>query len=89
MVYYDIATRAQAITLKALNFSNEEIEQVCGVNRRTVSKWLDKAISRGFDPTLRPLRILDKYVEDAPKPGRPTLQTSENKEAVLAEVRTD
>ena len=89
MPNYDIATRAQALTLKIYSLSNDKIERLTGINRRTVSQWLDNAISRGLDPKARPLVILDCHVKDGTRSGRPTQQTPANTEAVLAKVRTD
>jgi len=86
---YDITTRAQAITLKLLNLSNQEIEAITGISGRTVNKFFDKAIARGLDPTARPLRILTHHVEDGERSGRPTKRTPENIEAIISQVKTD
>ena len=89
MPNYDIATRAQALTLKIYGLSNDKIERLTRINRRTVSQWLDNAILHSLDPKARPLVILDCHVEDGTRSGRPTQQTLANTEAVLAKVRTD
>jgi hypothetical protein len=89
MVYYDLATRAQALTLKAiLHLDNARIEQLTGLKARTVNSIVDKAFDRGFDPHISPI-ILDKYIIDAPKSGRPSKQTDEAKDATLSKVRSD
>ncbi|KAL2262698.1 hypothetical protein VTK26DRAFT_405 [Humicola hyalothermophila] len=83
MVYYDIATRAQALTLKLLlHADNATVERLTGLKSRTVNSIVDKALERGFDPETSPI-ILDKYVNDAPKSGRPSKQTDEVKETAL------
>ena len=89
MPNYDIATRAQALTLKIYGLSNDKIERLTGINRRTVSRWLDNAISRGLDPKARPLVILNCHVEDSTRSSRPTQQTLANTKAVLAKVYTN
>jgi hypothetical protein len=70
---FDLATRAQALTLKSLGFPNAEIERITGIKPRTLRDLYQKALSRGFDPNTP--KILDSYIEDAPRSGRPTLQT--------------
>ncbi|AEO66501.1 uncharacterized protein THITE_2114632 [Thermothielavioides terrestris NRRL 8126] len=73
MPHYDIATRAQALTLKLiLQLSNAEIEELTGLSSRTVNSIATKALERGFDPNARPVLILDKHVCDAPRTGRPS-----------------
>ncbi|KAF2811428.1 uncharacterized protein BDZ99DRAFT_559437 [Mytilinidion resinicola] len=70
---HDVATRAQALTLKSLGIPNGEIERITGIKPRTLRDLWQKAFSRGFDPNAP--KILDSYVEDAPRSGRPLLQT--------------
>src|SRR5271154_3112584 len=70
MPSYDNATRAQALTLKLVGFSNAEIEKITGIQPRTVSAIHRKAIARGLNPE-ESKKILDHHVEDAPRSGRP------------------
>ena len=86
---YDNANRAQALTLKVLNYSNNEIERITGIPKSAVVRLFRKAMERGFDPQARPCRILDYHVRDGARSGRPTKQMAENTEAVVAKVRTD
>lgn len=75
MVYYDIATRAQALTLKLIaQFDNKQIEAITGMKARAVNNLVDRALERGFDPQGSPPVILDKHVCDASKSGRPSKQ---------------
>ena len=75
MPHYDIATRAQALTLKLiLQLDNKQIEAITGLKPRTVASIADKALERGFDPTADPPVILDIHVCDAPRSGRPSKQ---------------
>ncbi|KAK3903422.1 hypothetical protein C8A05DRAFT_14611 [Staphylotrichum tortipilum] len=75
MVYYDLATRAQAVTLKLIvRLENSQIEAITGLKPRTVNKICDRAIERGFDPQRVPTLVLDEHVRDMPKTGRPSKQ---------------
>ena len=89
MVSYDIASRAQALTLKLLNFTNEDIERMTGMNRRTVSRYVDKAVERGLDLNARPLLILDRHVENGVRTGRPKKQPPQDAEEDSSKVGTD
>jgi hypothetical protein len=89
MVYYDIATRAQVVTLKlVLKLDNGQIEALTGVQSRTVNSIADKALDRGFNPQSSPPVVLDKHVCDAPKTGRPSKQ-DDFKDTVLEKVRAN
>jgi transposase len=86
---YDIATRSQILTLKLVGLSDQEIAKKLGilVDRSTIRRLWDKAVSRGWDPgkTL----LLDSFLENAPRSGRPTKQTKENKAKVESLVVRD
>jgi transposase len=86
---YEIATRASIIALKASGMRTAEVYSLLNIPERTISSIYAKAIARGFDPAERPIAILDKYVEEAPRSGRPSKQTATAQEIVLAKVRTD
>ncbi|KAK4126044.1 hypothetical protein N657DRAFT_551531, partial [Parathielavia appendiculata] len=81
MVYYDIATRAQALTLKLIiQLDNRQIEAITGIKPRALNNLANRALERGFDPNgSRPI-ILDEHVRDAPKTGRSSKQ-GDKKEA--------
>ncbi|KAL2179559.1 uncharacterized protein P884DRAFT_219438 [Thermothelomyces heterothallicus CBS 202.75] len=86
MVYHDIATRAQVLTLKLiLQFDNKQIEALTGLKARTVNNIASKALKRGFDPSQTPALILDQHVCDAPKTGRLSKQ-ADHKDIVLEKV---
>ncbi|KAL2169706.1 hypothetical protein VTG60DRAFT_5759 [Thermothelomyces hinnuleus] len=75
MIYHDIATRAQALTLKLIvQLDNKQIEALTGLKPRTVNNITNKALERGFDPTSSPPIIRDEHVSDAPKAGRQSKQ---------------
>jgi hypothetical protein len=66
---------------------NKQIEAITGIKPRSVNHLVDKALERGFDPQTSPV-ILDSYVSDALKPGRPSKQ-DEHKDVVLEKVRAN
>lgn len=87
MVYYDNATRAQALTLKLIvKLDNKLVEEITGVKPRALNDLVNKALTRGFDPNGSPAVILDEHVRDAPKTGRPSKQ-ADNVNTVLGKVR--
>ncbi|KAL1623027.1 hypothetical protein SLS56_008438 [Neofusicoccum ribis] len=51
MSSYDLATRAQVLTLTQLGISNDEIEARTGVSSCNVGHIIKLAVERGFDPT--------------------------------------
>jgi transposase len=85
---YDNATRAQALTLKLAGFSNAKITSITGIETRTLNKLYQKAISRGLD-ICEDAKLLDIYVQDTARSGRPKKQTDTIKEKVLSKVQTD
>jgi hypothetical protein len=73
MRFYEAATRAQIITLKALGLPNKEICEKLQIplNRTTIYRIWQRALERGFNPEV-PI-VLDTHVEDAPRSGRPAV----------------
>jgi len=86
---YDIAIRAQVVTLKALGFTNQEISsKLClAVTLTTIDRIYERALSRGFTPD-KPI-CLNHHVSNAPRSGRPTKQTEEKTKEVEAKVTKD
>ncbi|KAK0750298.1 hypothetical protein B0T18DRAFT_389741 [Schizothecium vesticola] len=86
--YTDAATRAQALTLKAVGWTNAQIEATTGITSRTLTNILDRAIKAGFEPvTPEGLmgRLSSEHVGNAPKVGRPRKQ-EEFEEEVVAKL---
>jgi hypothetical protein len=77
MAPFESATRAQIVTLKAIGMTTAEVIAITGLKERTIQSIYSRAIDRGFDSAVRPMIILDKYVEDAPRSGRPKKETPE------------
>lgn len=72
MPSFDISTRAQVLALKAFGASYEQIEYHTGIGARTVRLICAKAEDGGFPiNSPQPGKILDIYVENAPRTGRP------------------
>jgi len=86
---FDIATRAQVVTLKALNFTNQQITQQTGIQSRAINYIYDREIQRGFDPNATLLIIYDTHVQTISHSGRPSKQTEEVKEKVLNKIWQD
>lgn len=79
---FDIATRALVVAYKADGKTNLEIMGLTGIEKRTINRIYARAIERGFDPSERPLVLLNKYLEDAPRSGRPSKQQEAYKKVV-------
>ena len=71
MVFYEIATRAQALAMKAMGATLNQIKNITKIKRRSLQYLIKKALNRGWNPTINPL-IIDGYVVDTPHPGRKT-----------------
>ncbi|KAJ9497098.1 hypothetical protein H2202_007254 [Exophiala xenobiotica] len=67
---YSIAQRSQALTLHSIGWTTAQIAAYTKIPERSVRAIAEKARKRGFQPQKDP-RILDYFVEDGYKPGRP------------------
>ncbi|KAK5998492.1 hypothetical protein PT974_00871 [Cladobotryum mycophilum] len=86
----DIATRAVVVGLKAsAGKSSAEVSAATGLSVRQVDRIYARAIARGFDPGLKPMKIADAFVIDAPRSGRPKKQTQAVIDLISAKVRKD
>ena len=85
---YNIAQRVQCLTLQTEEFSKTDIEKKTGIKRSVQTYMRQKTFERGFRPD-QDLRILDKYVEDKARLGRPKEKTLEIEQALLENVKTD
>ena len=72
---YTLIQRVHCLALLSENFSLKEVEQKTGVLARTQRDIKKKAFDRGFRPEDDP-RILEHYVVDSPRSGRPKRYTS-------------
>ncbi|KAH8811308.1 hypothetical protein F5884DRAFT_781746 [Xylogone sp. PMI_703] len=78
--YTDIATRALVVALKCpiVGKSTTEIAEATGLNPRMINNIYAGAIRRGFNPNAIPLVVKDEYLQDAPRTGRPSKQSTES-----------
>ncbi|KAF2815474.1 uncharacterized protein BDZ99DRAFT_506534 [Mytilinidion resinicola] len=81
---HDIATRALVVALKSPSGgkTTQQVVSITALSKRTVDSIYARAIKRGFDPNAVPLVIKDEYLEDAPRSGRPSKQTSEVQQSI-------
>ncbi|KAF1349451.1 hypothetical protein EJ07DRAFT_139849 [Lizonia empirigonia] len=82
MPIFDLATRALIIAYKADRKTNQEITKLTSAKKRTINSIYARAIKRGFDPAIRPMRLENKHVKDAPRSGRPLKQQQAFKKVV-------
>jgi hypothetical protein len=85
----DIPQRVAVLALKAAGKPTTYIHEVIGIPISTINKILARAILRGFDPAKLPFDLRLEYIEDAPRPGRPTKQIPEIQTIVIDKVRLD
>ncbi|EDN06635.1 predicted protein [Histoplasma mississippiense (nom. inval.)] len=74
----DIATRALVVALKSpyIAKTTTEIMNITNLSARQINRIYARAFERGFNPDLLYLTIRDEFLQDAPRSGRPTKQTS-------------
>ncbi|KAJ5646675.1 hypothetical protein N7490_003047 [Penicillium lividum] len=85
----DLAIRAQVVTLKAhTSMNTQEIASRTGLTPQSVNRIYARAIDRGFDPNTFPALVELRFVEDAPRTGRPRKQEIA-KDTILSKVRLD
>jgi hypothetical protein len=76
------------IAYKADGKTNHEITGMTGAEKCTINSIYARAIGRGFDPAVRPLKLENKHIEDAPRTRRPSKQ-QQAFEKVVDLVRRD
>ena len=82
----DLAVRAQIVTLKEINWTNEAISKHLSVLKRSIQSWYSTVCKRGYNPAQSKCLKLD-WLKDEPRSGRLTKQTPENEADVLKIVR--
>ena len=88
MGFHQLATRAQALAMKAMGATLDYIENITQIKRRNLQYIFSKARSRGWDPVSRPL-ILDGYIINAPRTGRKIKITREFKLRIIKKATSD
>jgi transposase len=86
--FIDPCTRAVVVYLKSLfrGKTTAEIASQLELTPQTINDIYARAIKRGFDPNQKPFIMKSKYVQDAPRSGRPTKQTEPTKQALVSQV---
>lgn len=86
-----LLTRALIVTLKSLigAKTTAEVAEKTGVSARQINRIYARAIERGFDPNHMPFSLEDKWLEDAPRSGRPRKQTEETVNNAVSQVCRD
>ena len=72
---YDITTRAQVLGMKISGATNADIKAVTGMSETHIKNLVKIARERGFDEA-KDRRILDIYLKDRDRSGRPKKRTS-------------
>jgi hypothetical protein len=83
--YIDPYTRAIIVFLKSPH-GGKTTPEVAGqleLKARTINDIYSRAIKRGFDPNQKPFSLKPEHIEDAPRSGRPSKQTSQTSEAII------
>ena len=86
-----LPTRALIVTLKSPvgGKTTAQIHEETGISVQQINRIYARAISRGFDPNIRPFTLKEEWLKDAPRSGRPSKQTPENVDKIITKVRTN
>jgi Transposase len=83
--HIDVGIRIQCLVLLEWGVPIDLVSQVTNVHKASIYRFRRIAIERGYDPA-KSRQILLKYLEDAPRSGRPTVCTQEVVDKVIANV---
>ena len=86
MPYYGLATRAQAVVIKALGTPLKLITQVTGISGKHISNLLKKAVENGWRTDWV---LLNDYLKDKPRKGRTKKITPDIEQRVINAVTCD
>ena len=86
MPYYGLATRAQAVVMRALGTPLKVITCVTGISSKHISNLLKKAVENGWRADWV---LLDDYLKDKPRPGRKKKITPDLEQKVINAVTCD
>lgn len=80
-MFFPLATRAQAVTLKNCGYSYENIEKLTSNKKKQLQYIISEAKKRGYNPEVSPT-LKDEYFHD----GHPDRPTKLSKEQIAALV---
>jgi len=83
MPYYGLATRAQAVVIKALGTPLKLITQITGISGRYIGNLVKKAVENGWNANWV---LLNNYFRDKPYIGRTKKITPNIKQRVINAV---
>jgi transposase len=86
MPSYGLATRAQAVILRAAGVTLKQISAVTSITTKHIKNLYNEATTRGWNP-LSPL--LDIHIKDKPRPGRKKQVTPEKELEIVNAVLRD
>ena len=88
MPFHPIGVRVQAVTLIALGFDIQHIEDITSMSSWTIKRWFKIAKERGFNPEIDK-QVLTEYVEDAPQSGCPKEITQSTEQSIISSIKKD
>ena len=88
MLFHPIGVRVQAVTLIALGFDIQHIEDITSMSSWTIKRWFKIAKERGFNPEIDK-QVLTEYVEDAPQSGCPKEITQSTEQSIISSIKKD
>ena len=88
MPFSDNATRAQALTLKAIGVLNAKINAITGIQLRTLYTLLYKVKERRYNPNISK-KILNIYIKNSLRSRRLAKQTSKLAKNVISKIYQD
>ena len=86
MPYYGLATRAQAIIIKALGTPLKLITQITGISGRHIRNLAKKAVENSWNTNWV---LLDDHLKDKPRIGRTKKITPDIEQRVINAVTCD
>ena len=88
MGFYQLATRAQALAIKAMGATLKKIQKITQIKRRSLQYLFKKALNHSWHPTTNPL-ILNGYIINAPRTGPKVKITRLFKQRILKKVTSN
>ena len=87
-VNHDDGTRMQALALYEYGIAHKIITAITKVSKSSIYRLKAQARERGYNPS-QSTKLLNSYVTDAPRSGRPSVITQAVKGAILEAIRKD
>ena len=88
MAFHPVVLRTQALALLAAGIPYKRVTEVTGIPHSTLKAIRKRAKDRGFNPKVDG-RILEEYVKDGDRSGRPTEISEDTKAQLIRNVTAD